>query len=94
MWFFNYSKALSYKFVVKLLSEMASNQKIRFKVVILGDCNVGKTALVRNYVENCFSEKYEATIGANFFSKTLVLEGRKITMQIWDTVSNHFNIWC
>jgi len=39
------------------------------KVVILGDSGVGKTSLIRRYIEGTYSEGMSNTIGAAFFLK-------------------------
>lgn len=56
-----------------------------FKVVLLGDSSVGKTCLLRRFVRNDFSSDYKATIGADFLSKDVDVDGCKVTLQIWDT---------
>ncbi|CAL1535724.1 unnamed protein product [Lymnaea stagnalis] len=55
------------------------------KVVIIGDMNVGKTALLINYVDGSFSEKYQNTIGVDFRVKELARNDCIATMQLWDT---------
>lgn len=55
------------------------------KVIILGDSGVGKTSLMQQYVNKKFSTQYKATIGADFLTKELTLDERKVVMQIWDT---------
>lgn len=55
------------------------------KVLILGDSGVGKTALMNQFVRKKFSATYKATIGADFLTKELELDGMHVTMQIWDT---------
>eukprot|EP01063_Lacrimia_lanifica_P028879 TRINITY_DN42_c0_g2_i1.p1 TRINITY_DN42_c0_g2~~TRINITY_DN42_c0_g2_i1.p1 ORF type:complete len:217 (+),score=124.04 TRINITY_DN42_c0_g2_i1:59-709(+) len=55
------------------------------KVLILGDSGVGKSSLMRQYVENKFDMRYRATIGADFLTKEIELEGTLVTLQIWDT---------
>lgn len=42
-----------------------------FKVVLIGDKNVGKTSVVRRYIEDVFDTHTEGTIGASFFSKVV-----------------------
>ncbi|MFO7990969.1 MAG: GTP-binding protein [Thermoplasmata archaeon] len=56
--------------------------KYTSKVVLLGDGAVGKTSLVRRYVDNMFSDDYIATIGVNVKKKTL--EKYDMTLQLWD----------
>jgi len=55
------------------------------KVIILGDSGVGKTSLMNQYVNKKFTNQYKATIGADFLSKELMIDGITVTMQIWDT---------
>jgi GTPase SAR1 family protein len=40
-----------------------------FKVVMLGEANVGKTCIVNHYLKNKFSGGNPSTIGSNFSSK-------------------------
>lgn len=64
---------------------MAHRKKVLLKVIILGDSGVGKTSLMTRYVKDRFSHQYKATIGADFLTKDLEVDGRLVTMQIWDT---------
>ncbi len=52
------------------------------KIVLLGDGAVGKTSLVRRYVEGRFDEDYVATIGVNVKDK--VLPDLDLHLTIWD----------
>jgi len=56
-----------------------------FKVVLLGEGCVGKTSLILRYVEDKFNDKHESTLQASFTQKKLNIEGRRITLAIWDT---------
>nr|AGN32929.1 Rab7 GTP binding protein [Trypanosoma rangeli] len=55
------------------------------KIIILGDSGVGKTSLMHQYVNKKFDSRYKATIGADFLTKDLELNGQVVTLQIWDT---------
>ena len=47
-----------------------------FKIVLLGDTNVGKTQLFNQFVMNKFQENSQATIGVEFKNKTLLIDGK------------------
>lgn len=63
---------------------MLANSSL-LKVVLLGDSGVGKTALMKMYCEKKFDKPYQATIGADFLQKEMMVNNKPITMQIWDT---------
>ena len=46
-----------------------------YKIMILGDPSVGKTSLIRRYVEERFSEEYITTIGVDFLKKEVKVLG-------------------
>ncbi|KAJ4459619.1 putative GTP-binding protein [Paratrimastix pyriformis] len=56
-----------------------------FKVVLLGDTAVGKTALVERYSSGKFLPDQPPTFGASFFLKTLQYQGTSYRVGIWDT---------
>ncbi|KAM8908517.1 ras-related protein Rab-19-like [Spinachia spinachia] len=56
-----------------------------FKIILIGDSNVGKTCLVQNFKSGIFSERQQNTIGVDFTVRTVDIEGKKVKMQVWDT---------
>lgn len=56
-----------------------------FKIVIIGESGVGKSAIINQYTKNFFSDTYVSTIGVDFQFKEVEHEGKKIKLQIWDT---------
>jgi len=55
------------------------------KLVLLGQFGVGKTSLVKRYLEDLFKTDYIPTLGVQIKKKVLSLpEGRKVAMIIWD----------
>lgn len=52
---------------------------------ISGDVAVGKTCVVQRFKNGTFIEKQGTTIGVDFTMKTLVIDGKRIKLQIWDT---------
>jgi len=65
---------------------MSSTKKaVLLKVLLLGQSNVGKTSIFQRYVRETYEEGYKATIGADFFSKEIMLDDREVIFQMWDT---------
>ena len=57
---------------------------IRKKILLLGDFHVGKTSLIRRYVDNSFDDSYLTTIGVKISKKEIALEGEIYELLIWD----------
>jgi Ras-related protein Rab-8A len=55
------------------------------KVVMCGDWAVGKTSLVRRFVENRFDHDYKPSIGVNIVVKIVDIGGKKVKLDIFDT---------
>eukprot|EP00047_Mylnosiga_fluctuans_P014861 m.41668 g.41668 ORF g.41668 m.41668 type:complete len:234 (+) comp5683_c0_seq4:89-790(+) len=55
------------------------------KVVVVGDKSVGKSSLVLRFCDDSFPTQYIATIGVDFRIRTLVIDGKKVKLQVWDT---------
>ncbi len=58
------------------------------KIVLLGHFGVGKTSLVRRYVDSAFSEDYLVTLGVQVKKKEVVINNEKVTLIIWDIEGN------
>jgi small GTP-binding protein len=54
------------------------------KICMLGGFSVGKTSLVRRYVESIFSETYLTTVGVKIDKKTMRLPDRVVSLILWD----------
>ena len=57
---------------------------IQRKVCMLGATAVGKTSLVRRFVESMFSDKYQATIGVKIDRKLVDVDGDQVSLLLWD----------
>ena len=55
------------------------------KIVLVGESNVGKTALLTRFSDDTFSESFISTVGVDFKVRTLALNGKVVKLQIWDT---------
>ncbi|XP_054707156.1 ras-related protein Rab-32-like [Uloborus diversus] len=60
-------------------------KELMFKILVIGDYGVGKTAIIRRYTEGTFTQNYKITIGVDFAIKSLQWdENTLITLQLWD----------
>ena len=57
---------------------------IKKKICMLGSFAVGKTSLVRQYVDSIFSEKYHTSIGVKIDKKVVTVEGKAVNLILWD----------
>ena len=56
-----------------------------FKLIIVGDTNVGKTNIMSRYIKDQFNITSKSTIGVEFGTKILEIDNKKVKAQIWDT---------
>jgi len=56
-----------------------------FKIVLIGDSGVGKTCLLARYRRDEFTYDTKHTIGVEFATKELEVNGKSVKAQIWDT---------
>jgi small GTP-binding protein len=59
--------------------------EIIFKYILIGDLGSGKTSLINRYINNNYIENYICTVGVDFMTKTIKIDGDIIKIQIWDT---------
>lgn len=54
------------------------------KIVLVGHFGVGKSSLIRRYVNDIFSDDYKVTIGVHIFKKEVEIEDETLTFILWD----------
>eukprot|EP00051_Salpingoeca_urceolata_P027674 m.482706 g.482706 ORF g.482706 m.482706 type:complete len:202 (-) comp22642_c0_seq1:133-738(-) len=55
------------------------------KVLVIGEAGIGKTSLIRRYVDGVFQKNYCATLGVDFALKVENwTKGQKVRLQLWD----------
>ncbi len=59
--------------------------RLTAKICLLGEFSVGKTSLVRRFVEGIFDERYLSTLGVKISRHTLRIDQTDIDLIIWDT---------
>ena len=58
---------------------------MQLKLLLLGDSAVGKTCLLMRFTDDKFSSQFISTVGVDFKSKIVELEGQRVKLQCWDT---------
>jgi len=54
------------------------------KIVLVGHFGVGKSSLIKRFVENSFSDNYIVTIGVHISKKSVNWDDEELTLVIWD----------
>jgi small GTP-binding protein len=57
---------------------------IQKKVCMIGTFAVGKTSLVRQFVESVYSDKYHTTVGVKVDKKVVTVGENEVTLVLWD----------
>lgn len=55
-----------------------------FKIIVIGEGGVGKTSLVRQYVDDAFAQDMKMTIGVDLSVKKISNGAGDMILQIWD----------
>ena len=57
----------------------------KYKLIFLGDQNVGKSCILNRFMNDTFKEDYQATIGLDFQSKNVQIDNQDIHLLLYDT---------
>nr|XP_009943749.1 PREDICTED: ras-related protein Rab-11A [Opisthocomus hoazin] len=66
-------------------SECVSSRGLPLGVVLIGDSGVGKSNLLSRFTRNEFNLESKSTIGVEFATRSIQVDGKTIKAQIWDT---------
>lgn len=58
------------------------------KILIIGDCGVGKSSLLLRFSEDKFDINQEVTMGLDFKHKIINIDDNVVRLAIWDTAGN------
>ena len=78
----------------QLNTKSKSNEKTKikeytFKIIIVGDISVGKTSIIKRFIENKFSDELQSTLINENLKKKIRIDSRTIvTLNIWDTIGD------
>lgn len=64
---------------------MAESESNRYKIIIIGESNVGKTSILRRFCRNTFDEAVQPTLGADIYLKEVTINDKMYMIHFWDT---------
>jgi len=73
---------------LRMANDMERQLREGAKLVLLGHSATGKTTLLLRLTKGVFNSHHEATIGASFLTKQVIVEDSIIKFQIWDTAGS------
>lgn len=67
------------------MTKKREESESQLKLVLVGDSGVGKSNIISRFTKNEFNLESKTTIGVEFATKVIDIDGRSIKVQIWDT---------
>ena len=61
------------------------NEEVKYKLIVIGDENVGKTSILNRFKNNLFNPEYEPTVGLDFQSIPILIDDQSVTLLLYDT---------
>nr|XP_041577388.1 ras-related protein Rab-18-B isoform X1 [Taeniopygia guttata] len=65
---------------------LTPSSELTLKLLLVGDSGVGKSSLLRRFMDGAFDPRLTPTVGVDFKTKKMVLEGRAVQLAIWRPV--------
>ena len=73
------------KIIIEEAESNSQKENYKFKVVVVGDSGVGKTNLIKRFINNEFKSDSKATVGVEILSKNFIINNEIFKIEIWDT---------
>ena len=70
--------------IEEVSGDYSSHVEKSFKTIVIGDTMVGKTSLIRRYVERKFDKTYIITMGVDITNKRVKIGDRNVNLILWD----------
>jgi Ras-related protein Rab-1A len=83
----NFEKGLRDTVYTLSLQEIqpAAQNDYTFKIVLVGDSQVGKSSLMKRFIEDSYTDMHLTTIGIDFSALVTIIDGKVIKLHVWDT---------
>ena len=69
-------------FKVEVMPDDYNQYDLSFKMIVIGDAGVGKSCLTTKATKGVFDDAYSATVGFEFLTFNVKLDGKVIKLQI------------
>ena len=56
------------------------------KMILLGESGVGKTSIIKRYLEDQFDKNETSTLSMSYVGKTVNIDNKEVRLNIWDTI--------
>ncbi len=73
------------KIIIEEAESNSQKENYEFQVVVVGDSGVGKSNLIKRFINNEFQSHSKATVGVEFLSKNFIINNEIFKINIWDT---------
>lgn len=67
------------------MSDTGLHPQFNLKLLVVGNSGVGKTCLLLRFSDDVFNTSHISTIGIDFKVKTIMINGKRVKLQVWDT---------
>ena len=74
----NGNHSSSSQFILSYPQDRNQGYDVIFKIVVIGDANVGKTSVLQRFRFDTFSERHGATLGVDFTLKAISIDGTRL----------------
>ncbi|KAI0982842.1 hypothetical protein GJ496_003718 [Pomphorhynchus laevis] len=64
------------------------NNPIKLKILVIGSSFVGKSTLLRRFIDDEFDESINPTIGVDFKTKNIEINKVHVCLKLWDTAGS------
>jgi small GTP-binding protein len=59
--------------------------EVLLEILVIGESAVGKSCLLLRYTDDKFQDTFMTTVGVDFKTKFITVDGTRVKLQIWDT---------
>lgn len=70
---------------LSLESTIPANESFSYKIILLGDCQTGKSSIIKRYTNNAFLDNPLVSTKTDIYNKSISIQGKSINITIWDS---------